>query len=180
MAPFNAADAWSVGRRSESNVDAAIDRELLFVLAEVSIAITGFAGIAAAIGKPTTVLQKWHVRSVVDAGAWAVVLSLLPAFVNLLSSSEPTVWRVSSGVLFFVILGYYLLNRDSLKVAAEGVFVRVVAVGDLLALVLAAANAVGLTGPHYEAGYMYVLYWFLIQALVFFFLSIQDLWAKPD
>jgi hypothetical protein len=169
-----------VGRRSESNVDTAIDRDLLFVIAEISVAITGFAGIAAAIGKPTTVLQKWHVRSVVDAGAWAVVLSLLPAFVTLLNVSEQTVWRVSSGVLLLVIVGYYLLNRESLKVVAEGIFVRVFAVGDLCALVLSAANAAGLTGRYYEAGYMYVLYWFLIQALVFFFLSIQDLWAKPN
>ena len=161
-------------------MDTAIDRDLLFVLAEISVAITGFAGIAAAIGKPTTILQKWHVRSVVDVGAWAVVLSLLPAFVNLLSASEQTVWRVSSGVLLLVIVGYYLMNRDALKVVADGAFVRVVAVGDFCALALSAANAAGLTGPYYEAGYMYVLYWFLIQALIFFFLSIQDLWAQPE
>jgi len=155
-----------------------IDRDFLFILAEVAVAVTGFAGIAAAIGKPSTELARWHVRQVVDAGAWTVVLSLLPAFVDLLGLAEAVVWRSSSGILLLVIAGYYALNRDSLRVAIEGSFVRVVAIGDLLGLLACVANALGLTGIYYEAGYMYVLYWFLIQALIFFYLSIRDLWRS--
>lgn len=145
-----AAQSRSVGLRGDSDVDSAIQMDFLLVLAEVSVAITGFAGIAAAIGKPSRSLRKWYVRGVVDAGAWTVVLSLLPAFVDLLDLSESKVWRASSGVLLVVILGYYLLNRDALRAAAEGLFVRIVAVGDLGALVLPAANAAGLPGSHYE------------------------------
>jgi len=158
-----------------------IDRDLLFILAEVSVAVTGFAGIAAAIGKPKSELERRHVRSVVDSGGWTIVLSLLPAFVSLLGLSEEVVWRVSSGIVLVVIVVYHamLLNRTGLKAAFEGAFVRVGAVGALLSLAACAANAVGFTGAYYEAAYMYVLYWFLIQAIVFFYLSIQELWAKP-
>ena len=162
-------------------METGIDRDFLFILAEVSVAVTGFAGIAAAIGKPKSELARWHVRNVVDSGVWTIVLSLLPAFVGLLGLSEETVWRASSGIAFVVIVVYQalLLKRDKLKVAFEGAFVRVGAIGAVLSLAICAANAVGLTGAYYEAGYMYVLYWFLIQALIFFYLSIQELWSKP-
>ena len=162
-------------------MESVIDRDLLFILAEVSVAITGFAGIAASIGKPKSELARWHVRNVVDSGIWTIVLSLLPAFVGLVGLSEEAVWRISSGIMLVVIVVYQtlLLNRDGLKLAFEGAAVRVGAVGALLSLATSAANALGLTGAYYEAGYMYVLYWFLVQALIFFYLSIHELWAKP-
>ena len=108
------------------------------------------------------------------------MLSLLPAFVGLFGLSEETVWRASSGIVLIVIVAYWalLLTRSGLKLAFEGVFARVSAAGALLSLVASVANSFGVTGEYYEAGYMYVLYWFLIQALFFFYLSIQELWTS--
>ena len=157
-----------------------IDRDLIFILAEVAVAVTGFAGIAAAIGKPSTEIARWHVRQVVDAGVWTVVLSLLPAFVDLFGLSEPVVWRTSSGIVVLVIASYYALNRASLKIPFDSFLVRLVAGLDFLALVLCAANAFGLLGAYYEPGYMVVLYLFLSQALVYFYLSIQGLWTRAE
>jgi len=105
---------------------------------------------------------------------------LLPAFVDLFGLSEPVVWRVSSGIVVFVIYGYYALNRASLKIPFDSLLVRVVAVLDSLALALCAANAIGLLGGYYEAAYMVVLYLFLSQALVYFYLSIQGLWTRAE
>jgi len=161
-------------------MESGIDRDLLFVLAEVSVAVTGFAGIAGAIGSPKSEVGRRYVRSVVDSGAWTVVLSLLPAFVGLFGLSEETVWRASSGIALIVIVAYWarLLTRSGPKLAFEGVFARISAAGALLSLAVSVANLLGVTGEYYEAGYMYILYWFLIQALFFFYLSIQELWTS--
>jgi hypothetical protein len=160
-------------------MEPAIQREALFVLAEIAIALAGFAGIVAAIGKPETDLDRWHGRQVVEVGVWLVALSLLPVLVDLLGVSAAAVWRSSSGVVLLVVGGYYLVNRGSVKTLIHAPSVSFVAVGDFLALATCAANTAGLTGAYYEAGYMYVLYWFLVQGLVYFFLSAKVLWTRP-
>ena len=77
--------------------------DLLIGIAEVSIALTGFAGIVAVFGRRTTgpwpLADQYLLRSLIENGLLVVLAALLP-FAVLQHTQDPTVvWRVSSGPL---------------------------------------------------------------------------------
>jgi hypothetical protein len=87
------------------------ESDTLQTIAEVSVALAGFAALAGAIGEregPTGRLSFQRLRFVVLVGVLLLMLSLLPLVIAGYGVSPASVWRASSGAAFVLnlIAGY--------------------------------------------------------------------------
>ena len=75
---------------------------LLIGIAEISIALTGFAGVVVVLGRrasdPWPEVDRFRLRSLIENGLIAVLAALLPFLVLQLSESPEAIWGISSGV----------------------------------------------------------------------------------
>jgi hypothetical protein len=157
---------------------------LLIGIAEISIALTGFAGVVIVLGRrssgPWPLADQFQLRSLIENGLLVVLAALLP-FAVLLHTPEPSViWRVSSGIFgaaggahAFIIQGRRQRRLRShpeedsnslFPIAWAGILVPISAAVHG-ALLLNAAGVVfhGTFGP-----YLYGLLWDLCMGAVFF------------
>lgn len=157
---------------------------LLIGIAEISIALTGFAGVVVVLGRRTSVpwplTDQFQLRSLIENGLLVVLAALLP-FAVLQHTNEPSlIWRISSaifgvagGVHAFIIQGcrHRRLLRDP-EATSDGLFpvawtAVLVSMSAAVhgALLLNAAGVVfhGTFGP-----YLYGLLWDLSMGAVFF------------
>jgi hypothetical protein len=157
---------------------------LLIGIAEISIALTGFAGVVVVLGRrpsgPWPLADQFQLRSLIENGLLVVLAALLP-FAVLQHTHEPSViWRVSSGIFgaaggahAFIIQGRRQRRlRRHPEEASNSLFpiawaVVLVAISTAVhgALLLNAAGVVfhGTFGP-----YLYGLLWDLSMGAVFF------------
>jgi hypothetical protein len=157
---------------------------LLIGIAEVSIALTGFAGVVVVLGRRTSgpwpLADQFQLRSLIENGLLAVLAALLP-FAVLQHTHEPSsIWRISSAIFgvaggahAFIVQGrrQRRLRRDpeepfnSLFPVAWAAALVPVSAAVHGALLLNAAGVVfhGTFGP-----YLYGLLWDLFMGAVFF------------
>ncbi len=76
-------------------------------IAEVAAAFTGFAGLVSVLGKSNLdpKVRFWRVQLMIITSLGAMFGALTPPTIALLTTQEVVVWRVSSFVLFMLMLG---------------------------------------------------------------------------
>ncbi len=78
----------------------------LQTIAELSIALAGFTGIVAALGRRAQgewePLERARLESLLWAAVGGVVFSMAPSVAASSSLSEATIWRVGNGVFGFL------------------------------------------------------------------------------
>jgi len=89
------------------------ESETLRTLAEVAVALTGFTGIVAVLGRRAggewAPLEMLRLRMLLETSLGVLFLSLLPLVMQTLRPSEQSLWRVSNGLECLVYLGGLLL-----------------------------------------------------------------------
>jgi hypothetical protein len=85
------------------------ESETLRTLAEVAVALTGFTGIVAVLGRRAggewSPLELLRLRMLLETSLGVLFLSLLPVLLLTLRLSQETVWRVSNALQGVVHLG---------------------------------------------------------------------------
>ena len=165
--------------------------DTLQTIAELSIALAGFTGIVAALGRRAQGEWEPHERARLESLLWAavggVVFSMAPSVAASSSLSEATIWRVGNGVFGFlhVAAAAWFFRRWSLVVRSL-VFrspdrARILtASAPIIALVVAAlilgqfAVALGFLPGLAPFFYLAMLLWILVIGLIqFVFLLVQ-------
>jgi hypothetical protein len=77
-------------------------KDLLIGIAEVSIALTGFAGVVVVLGRrssgPWPLADQFQLRSLIENGLFVVVAALLPFAIFELTADTRLTWRIASGI----------------------------------------------------------------------------------
>jgi hypothetical protein len=85
------------------------ENETLRTLAEVAVALTGFTGIVAVLGRRAggewTPLELLRLRMLLETSLAVLFLALLPLLLQALRPSEASLWRVGNGVQALVHAG---------------------------------------------------------------------------
>ena len=91
-APFNAADAWSVGRLATKRL---LVNETLLTIAEVSVGFAGFASLVTVLGKrcgAEALQDSLRIRIMLVYSLSVAFLCFLPAILREYALPEATVW----------------------------------------------------------------------------------------
>ena len=122
--------------------------DTLLTLAELSIAVLGFAGLIGVFARRQRLesfsQEFLKLRWLLDYGLFALVASLTPFLVF---SSNPTAtfgWRVSSTILLVTYIVYFVMHRDVIfKTAALGPIAISSYIGDWMIALVLLGNATG-------------------------------------
>lgn len=102
------------------------ESETLYTVAEVGIAITGFAGIVAAIGHRSDTVRSAdaaaNLRNLVGASLGTVLFSFVPVWLNAAINSPDAVWQVSNGAYGVYRLSYLAFIIVSIRRGGKPIF----------------------------------------------------------
>lgn len=88
--------------------------DILPTIAEISVAIVGFAGVLFALGNQGTndqaKMNLFRIRIMVEAGLLTTFLSLTPILFLSIPQLAPHTWRLSSFMLAFITPAYTMLS----------------------------------------------------------------------
>ena len=157
-----------------------IEQDALIVVAEVSVAVAGFAGIIAAIGKPRDPFARLAIKNVVLGALGVVLFSLLPIVLSFSGLHDDWVWRVASGGYCVVGSVYYFANRGGIVQSTGRRIERVMIAGDAIVGLGLVAAVFGYPAPSYSFVYLGALYWSLVAICRYFSFSISSLWVGDD
>jgi hypothetical protein len=156
--------------------------DLLIGIAEISIALTGFAGIVVVLGRrasgPWPLADQYHLRSLIENGLLAVLAALLP-FAVLQHTNDPSIiWRVSSGIfgavsaMHAVVIQGLRQRRLQTEGGAGTLFptpwMLVIGLGSVAVHTALLLNAAGLFFEGTFGPYLYGLLWDLSMGSLFF------------
>ncbi len=158
-----------------------IEQDALIVIAEVSVAIAGFAGIIAAVNKPSDSFARMAFANVVFGAIGVVLQSLLPILLAFSGLRDEWVWRVASAVFVLGVVIAYIANRNEIVQSTEGhrsewVFIA----ADVIVALWLAGAVLGHPAPNYSFVYLGALYWYLVVSFRYFFVSISSLRAGDN
>jgi len=89
-------------------------RETLLTIAELAVALAGFASLVSVIGgRPndaSRVSASLRLRAMLEIALRNAVFALLPLPFLQFAPSDPVVWRISSGVYVAATAGHFLLR----------------------------------------------------------------------
>ena len=151
---------------------------------EVAIALVGFSGIVAAVGRRGaghwSPLDQLRLRILLTAGGAALVFAFLPfLLIDVIDSS--LVWRICSGVIatwqFGIIL--YRVREASVLGVTEALGKRalsVLLVFQSTVVVLSVLNALWFAS---SSLYVVAVVWFVVTAFMSFVTLLLDSWAGP-
>jgi hypothetical protein len=156
--------------------------DLLIGIAEISIALTGFAGVVVVLGRrssgPWPLAEQYHFRSLIENGLLAVLAALLPFAVLQHTSDPSTVWRVSSGIFGAASLAHAVViqgRRQRRLRTTEGTagllptpWMIVIGLGSIAVHIALFLNAAGLFFEGTFGPYLYGLLWDLSMGSLFF------------
>ncbi len=163
--------------------------DILLTMAEVAIALAGFAGVVTAFqrrgagGSPPGTLTRF--RSMVENSLGAFAFSLVPLPFLLSGASESTTWGACSLLLaLFIILRHAFSFHRSGGPAASGGDPRLVYfyyAGSAVAIAVLLVNAGGFLFNRSFAGYFIGLLWVSLHAAMNFFrLTYVGLTSRND
>ena len=155
------------------------EQDLLIVFAEVSIAVAGFSGIAAVVGRPQDDSAKKKMKSLIVAAVLVVCLSLLPLTLALAGIQSDTIWRLASSVVVLWTVVYYFINRSDFAPANYDLAWAIAVLGDLVMVLALSAAVFGYPVVGYSFVYLAALLYQLVQALTWFVHSMAGLWSRP-
>lgn len=158
--------------------------DLLLGIAEVSIALAGFAGVVVVLGRratgPWPLADQFQLRSLIENGLLVVLAALLPFAVQQHTQEPSVLWRISSGIFgvaggvhAFVVQGRRQRRLRRHPDEASDSFLPlswVVVLVPVSAVVHAALllNAADVVFHGSFAPYLYALLWDLLMGAVFF------------
>lgn len=157
---------------------------LLIGIAEVSIALTGFAGVVVVLGRrasgPWPLAEQFQLRSLVENGLLVVLAALLPFAVSQHTEEPSVIWRVSSGI-FGAVAGFHAfviqacrqrqLRRGSEQSSGPLIPTALVAVLVPVSVVVHGALVLNAAGVMFDGSftpYLYGLLWDLSMGAMFF------------
>ncbi|MEN8162142.1 MAG: hypothetical protein ABFS41_18880 [Myxococcota bacterium] len=165
------------------------EENLLIGIAEVAIALTGFAGVVVVLGRrasgPWPETDQFQLRSLIENGLIAVLAAFLPFAARQLSDRPEVIWGLSSaafgtiGALHaFVVQGHRAARlRAALRAEWSGTFRHVwlwaVVPASILVHTALLLNAAGVLFPRTFGPYLVGLLWYLIVGSLFFVRSIR-------
>jgi hypothetical protein len=155
------------------------EEPLLFTLAEVSIALTGFSGVVVFLGRrasgqwsETDQTRFW---SLIESGLMALLMSLLPFAVRQFDPSPNMLWGVSSGIVAVPsAVGFIawlrrarraMLVSDPEASPLLGIIAMIGWTGIVVALVL---NGLGIGLQRSFGPYLMAIFWYLFLACLLF------------
>ena len=158
--------------------------DVLSILSQLAIAITGFSGVVSVFGTKggATFGDPDYMRlvSLLTASLSAFVLCVLAILLLVASIEENAVWRILSLMVAFeraVWLSRFVRNRNVFLGAGQTpIFFYIFSVGSALVIMLASANAVaiGMLWP-----FTYCIVWYLVESsFVFVRLTLRR--VAPD
>jgi hypothetical protein len=122
-------------------------QSILSTVAEVSIALAGFTGVVAVLGNRRkhdwTPEERLQLRTLVETSLTALFASFVPSVLDLITTSEPAVWRSANfvlGTLHLANLVAFLRRAKEAKPTASQKGLLVVGIGVILAHYLASAG----------------------------------------
>jgi len=155
------------------------EQDALVVFAEVAVAVVGFSGVMAFVGKPTERVAQIKFKALVSGGATVLVFSLLPMVLALTSLEQDTTWRGLAGLMAAWAVIYYVTERQDLRlIGSVGPLLYAVAAVDLIMVVALAASALGFPLLGHSFVYLASLLWMLSQLLLFFVESMAAMWSR--
>ena len=157
---------------------------ILIGIAEISIALTGFAGVVVVLGRrasgPWPEVDQFRLRSLIENGLIALLAALLPFAVQQFSENPTVIWGISSAIFgaagavhAFVVQGRRASRiRAQLEADSDERFRNLwlwglVPLSALVHLCLL-LNAFGLFFPRTFGPYLFGLLWYLIIGSIFF------------
>ncbi len=157
------------------------ESETLSTVAEVGIAITGFAGIIVAIGRRSD--NEWsaaaaaNLRDLVGASLGAVLFSFVPVWLDAAIDSPDAVWQVSNGLYGVFRFSYMALVFVSIRRKGESVFPQQAVTLPLIGVTLGVFHLVAAVGFLREVHYFIFLtglLWGLCIGLISFSRLLSD------
>jgi hypothetical protein len=161
-------------------------RDTLLTISEIAIAIIGFTGLIGILVRRQRVEvfseEFFKLRMMLEYGLLTLGGALLPFLVFNFGLSDPTSWRISSGVLVAAGFIYVAVNRGEffVQVREPGVLKWIFASGDSIFLLLLLANALGIFFEPSSLPYVSAVYYSLVAATVGFVRLIALVWAPSD
>lgn len=164
---------------------------LLQTAGEISVAFVGFAsliGVFVARREGEVPLRvRLTLRSLLDYGLLALLGCAVPLGLGETSVSEIAAWRLSSGLMAFLVVAYYLVSRSYYRdiskelVASRHPATIALILGDAIAVVLLALTA---SGVHFDSpAALYLLsavYWNVFGAAMSFRFVIDLAWSDAS
>jgi hypothetical protein len=157
-------------------------RDTLLTISEIAIAIIGFTGLIGILVRRQRVElfseEFLKLRWMLEYGLATLAGALLPFLVFSFGVSEPTGWRISSGVMVGASIAYLVINRG--EVLPQVIYSRLsrfFSLGDLIMLVVLLTNALGVLFEPNSLPYISAVYWGLLGATVGFVRLIALVWT---
>jgi hypothetical protein len=157
-----------------------LEQDALIVIAEVSVAIAGFAGIIAAIDRPKDAYARLAVKNVLFGAITLVMYSLLPILLSVSGLHHEWVWRAASGAMLVLGVAYIFRNWSDIVFSAAHRSEWVFMAGDAIVGLALAASVFAHPVLSYSFVYMGALFWGLACAFWYFAISVSSLWAVND
>ena len=161
-------------------------RDTLLTISEIAIAIIGFTGLIGILVRRQRVEvfseEFFKLRMMLEYGLLTLGGALLPFLVFNFGLSDPTSWRISSGLMLGAGLTYVAVNRGEffMQVRQPGVLTWIFVSGDLIFSLLNLANALGIFFEPSSLPYVSAVYWCLLGATVGFVRLIALVWTPSD
>lgn len=95
--------------------------EILLTVAEIGVALAGFASLAAVLGRrykhTDPLVNTIRLRGLLDAGLSAMLLALIGVLFLQIGGSDPWVWRAAAvaGIVFVSTIGTAAFRREKLR-----------------------------------------------------------------
>jgi hypothetical protein len=90
-------------------------RDTLLTIAEIAVALAGFASLVSVIGgrqnDTSRVFASLRLRTMLEVAFRNTFFALLPLPFLQLAPSDPILWRISSGLYIATTIGYFFLRR---------------------------------------------------------------------
>jgi hypothetical protein len=153
--------------------------DVLIVIAEVSVAFAGFAGIVAVFRQRD--LEEWALldaarfRFMVEFSLTTILFALLPFVLHHLGASPTVTWSACSALMAATVAGLFVIAAFRLRrVRSQGsgfspALTRIVQTGTLLTVVLLVLNALSIGFTAEFGPYLAALAWLLALSGLNFF-----------
>ena len=156
------------------------EQDALIVVAEISVAVAGFGGIIAAIGKPQDPFARLAIKNVVIGAITIVMFSLSPILLSLGGLHDQWVWRGASAGVIVAVFVYYLANWSDIAFSFGNRIEWAFGAGDVVVGLVTVASVFGYPLLSYPFVYFGGLYWGLAMVFRYFAVSISSIWAGDD